>query len=252
MWPLIMLEQARGAARLISICIAIVFFVRKALQPPTDAADMAAFLVQVATAGTDMHRRAKGADARRQGCEKAGIDTFQPGVAQGAAAERIEGALVHKWSIQADRPGKVMRVGWLQARRDEIGLRRHVIRLITAAPRRMPRRQRRWRHLHRQIAAIAQPGIIHRPVLDPVASLGHLVAVRLIGFVRHGSSGIGGPSPYPKPYSSVTPALADFCINAPLMRSTVAGTALGKADSHFSRRFGITEHQDCCSSDNSG
>ena len=38
-----------------------------------------------------MHRRAKGADARRQGFKKAEIGTVQRRVAQGAAAERIEG-----------------------------------------------------------------------------------------------------------------------------------------------------------------
>ena len=43
-------------------------------------------------------------------------------------------ALVHKWSIQADRPGKAMSVVWLQATRAETGMPRCVIRLITAQP----------------------------------------------------------------------------------------------------------------------
>jgi hypothetical protein len=46
----------------------------------------------------------------------------------------IAGALVHKWSIEADRPGKAMSVVWLQATRHETGMPRCVIRLITAQP----------------------------------------------------------------------------------------------------------------------
>jgi hypothetical protein len=88
---LIMWRRDPATARLSSICIILVASVREVFQPPAHAADVATLPVEVATVRTDTHRRSNPPDARRKGPEKPGIGEIQQRVAQGAAAERIQG-----------------------------------------------------------------------------------------------------------------------------------------------------------------
>jgi hypothetical protein len=62
-----------------------------------------------------------------------------------------------------------------------------------AGLRRMPRRDRLWRHLHRQATAVAQRSVVLPPALRPVSRLRDPVAAAFVIFVRHRRIIIPGP-----------------------------------------------------------